>query len=59
MGSPQDWERVQALVSRSVLDPARANAVVVLVLARGQGLVPDLPQLVSSEVERDGSGRKV
>ena len=59
MGSPQDWEGVQVLVFGSVLDPARANAVVVLVLARGRGLVPVLPQLVDSEVERDGSGRKV
>ena len=59
MGSPQDWEGVQVLVFRSVLDPARVNAVVVLVLARDRGLVPVLPQLVGSEVERDGSGRKV
>ena len=59
MGSPQDWEGVQVFEFRSVLDPARANAVVVLILARDWGLVPVLPQLVGSEVERDGSGRKV
>jgi hypothetical protein len=57
VGSPQDWEEVEAVVFRSVLDPARANAVVVLVLARDQGLVPVLPQVVGLEVERDGSGR--
>ena len=50
---------MQVLVFRSVLDPARANAVVALVLAGDHGLVPALPQLVGSEIQRDGSGRKV
>ena len=50
---------MQVFVFRSVLDPARVNAAVVLALARDRGLVPILPQLVGSEVERDRSGRKV
>ena len=56
-GIPQGWEVVQVLVFPSVLDLARANAVVVLVLARDRGLMLVLPQLVGSEVEKDGSGR--